>query len=212
MIDNFSRFCFRPGWVEVICGCMFSGKTEELIAQIRRAEIAKKKYLVFKPAVDTRYCKDHVASHDRGRTPSIVVHSALEILEHVERTVEVIGIDEAQFFDDGLVEVCQKLADSGKRVILAGLDTDYLGRPFGPMPQLMATADVVQKKYAICMVCGAPATRTQRLVSSQDSVLLGSSDSYEARCRIHFDADLSVRLKSIPKDSGLRVKGPEISQ
>jgi thymidine kinase len=187
-------FIAKSGTIEVICGCMFSGKTEELITQIRRAEIAKLRFQVFKPIVDTRYAADSVASHNQRKWQAINVENAEEILTRIERHVEVVGIDEAQFFDNELPRVAELLANAGKHVILAGLDTDWRGEPFGPMPELIARADIVKKQYAICMVCGAPATKTQRIVASSDQFLLGSTDSYEARCRKHFDPGLSVRM------------------
>ena len=183
------------GQIEVICGCMFSGKTEGLITQLRRAEIARLRFQVFKPTVDTRYSETEVASHNKNRFPATNVAKASEILKYVEPYTQIVGIDEAQFFDAEVVDVAVTLAGSGRRVIVAGLDTDWQGKPFGPMPELLAVADVIHKQYAICVVCGAPATRTQRLVSAQEQFLLGSTDSYEARCRRHFDPNLSLRLK-----------------
>ncbi|MCB0349987.1 MAG: thymidine kinase [Bdellovibrionales bacterium] len=191
-----SNFGFHNhGQIEVICGCMFSGKTEGLITQLRRAEIAKLRFQVFKPEVDTRYSTDEVASHNKSRFPAINVTKAEDIYSHIEPYTQVVGIDEAQFFDIKIVEVAGKLAESGRRVIVAGLDTDWKGQPFGPMPQLLAVADAIHKQYAICVVCGAPATRTQRTVSTDEQFLLGSTDAYEARCRKHFDPELSLRIK-----------------
>lgn len=194
MTESFVRFKTRPGWIEVICGCMYSGKTEELIRQIRRAELAKQNIQVFKPKLDDRYSKDKVASHNNITCPSHVIESPQEILALTDRATSVVGIDEGQFFDKSIIDTATFLANLGKRVVIAGLDTDWKGRPFGPMPQLMATAEVVTKQYAICVVCGEPATRTQRLVAQQDDILVGSTGSYEARCRSHFDPDLSERL------------------
>lgn len=210
MPDGFSTHRLRPGFIEVIAGCMFSGKTEELIRQVRRAELAKLKFQVFKPKIDNRYSKDHVASHNRNTFPSIVVESAEEIFDHLEPYTVVVGIDEGQFFGEELIEVARELADEGKRVIIAGLDTDWRGQPFGPMPQLMAIAEVIKKQYAICMVCGAPATRTQRLVPDQGAILVGSTEAYEARCRTHFDADLSLRLARLGKTPS-SAHAPEMS-
>ncbi|MEK6556149.1 MAG: thymidine kinase [Bdellovibrionota bacterium] len=199
MNDLHSPYFSRPGIIEVISGCMFSGKTEALITQLRRAEIAKLRFQVFKPIVDTRYAIHEVASHNKTRFPAINVSSSAEILRKVEPSTELIGIDEAQFFDEEIVRVAQLLADAGKRVLVAGLDTDWKGEPFGPMPRILAVAEVIHKQYAICMVCGSPATRTQRMVAAQEQFLLGSTDSYEARCRRHFDPELSLRLpKSAP--------------
>ncbi len=193
-----SQFLFtRPGSLEVICGCMFSGKTEELITQIRRAEIARLRFQVFKPQVDTRYADEAVASHDKSQFPATPVEKAADILKHLDANTEVVGIDEAQFFDLDVIQVAEHLANEGRRVICAGLDTDWRGEPFGPMPILMAKADVIHKQYAICVVCGMPATRTQRMVAADQQFLLGSQDSYEARCRKHFDPDLSLRMKMV---------------
>ncbi|PYQ19134.1 MAG: thymidine kinase [Acidobacteria bacterium] len=171
------------GWVEVITGSMFSGKSEELIRRIRRAQIARQKVQIFKPRVDDRYVADHIVSHSEMKMPSQVVRSAREILDLVEPDTEVVGIDEGQFFDLSLVEVVNTLADRGVRVIVAGLDQDYLGRPFEPMPQLLAVAEYVDKTLAICMQCGAPANRSQRLVAATGRVVVGGSEQYEARCR-----------------------------
>ncbi|KUG24862.1 thymidine kinase [hydrocarbon metagenome] len=172
----------ETGWIEVIAGCMFSGKTEELIRRLRRAQIAKQKVKIFKPKIDNRYSENKIVSHSEQSLPSEVVTSAQEILE-LSKNAQVIGIDEAQFYESDLVEVCNKLADSGKRVLVAGLDQDYRGIPFEPMPQLLAIAEYITKTLAICVNCGNPADRTQRKIKSQDRVLVGASDSYEARCR-----------------------------
>lgn len=171
------------GWIEVVTGSMFSGKSEELIRRIRRAQIARQKVQLFKPRVDNRYGSDAIVSHSEMRLPSEVVGSAGEILQRVEEDTEVVGIDEGQFFDAHLVDVADTLADRGLRVIVAGLDQDYMGRPFEPMPQLIAVAEYVDKTLAICMRCGAPANRTQRLGSETDRVVLGGASAYEARCR-----------------------------
>jgi thymidine kinase len=173
----------ESGWVEVITGSMFSGKSEELIRRVRRVQIARQKVQLFKPRVDSRYANDQIVSHSDMKMPSLVVGSASEILERLDGTTEVVGIDEGQFFDAGLVDVVNTLADRGLRVIVAGLDQDYRGRPFDPMPQLLAIAEYVDKTLAICMRCGAPANRSQRLVADTDRVVVGGSDEYEARCR-----------------------------
>lgn len=170
------------GWIEVICGCMFSGKTEELIRRLRRAQIARQNVVIFKPAVDTRYSTDHIVSHNTQSLSSTVVKNALEILE-LSKDAQVVGIDEAQFFSDELIEVCEKLANMGKRVIVAGLDQDYRGKPFGPIPNLLAVAEYITKTLAICVVCGNPADRTQRITNQQELVVIGAKDIYEARCR-----------------------------
>ncbi len=171
------------GWVEVVAGSMFSGKSEELIRRIRRAEIARQKVQIFKAKVDSRYEAGHIVSHSDMKLPSLLVDSAADILERVEPNTEVVGVDEAQFFDNSLVEVVSTLADRGVRVIVAGLDQDYRGVPFEPIPQLLAVAEYVDKTLAICMQCGAPANRSQRLVASTDRVVVGGAEQYEARCR-----------------------------
>jgi len=176
------------GWIEVICGSMFSGKSEELIRRLRRAQIAKQRVQIFKPLVDSRFSEDHIVSHSDMKIKSELVRGAREILSAVEAQTQVIGIDEGQFFDAELVSVCNKLADMGKRVIVAGLDQDYRGRPFDPMPQLLSIAEYITKTLAICMQCGAPANRTQRTVNSAERVLVGATDSYEARCRLCYEA------------------------
>ncbi|OFW05137.1 MAG: thymidine kinase [Acidobacteria bacterium RIFCSPLOWO2_02_FULL_68_18] len=185
------RYPVNQGWIEVIVGSMFSGKSEELIRRLRRAQIARQKVQIFKPALDTRYAADHIVSHSEMRIPSRAVMSARGLLEQVEADTEVVGIDEGQFFDAELPMVCNTLADQGKRVIVAGLDQDYLGKPFEPMPQLLAIAEYITKTLAICMVCGNPANHTQRLVASEDRVLLGTQGTYEARCRRCFDPRLA---------------------
>ena len=185
------RHTANHGWIEVIVGSMFSGKSEELIRRLRRAQIARQKVQIFKPALDTRYSEDHIVSHSEMRIPSCAVKTARELLDRVAPETEVVGIDEGQFFDAELPIVCDTLADQGKRVIVAGLDKDYLGKPFEPMPQLLAIAEYITKTLAICMVCGNPANHTQRLVASEDRVLLGTQGTYEARCRRCFDPRLS---------------------
>ena len=180
---------YNGGWVEIICGSMFSGKTEELIRRIRRARIAKQKVQVFKPALDNRYHTEQVSSHNGLQWEAVPVSQAREILDRLAPDTTVIAVDEAQFFDWELSEVCNGLAKRGLRVILAGLDMDFRGEPFGPMPLLMAEAEEVTKLQAICVVCGAPASRTQRLIDGQPAayddpiILVGGSESYEARCR-----------------------------
>lgn len=172
----------KTGWIEVIAGCMFSGKTEELIRRLRRAQIARQEVAIFKPQIDTRYSNDHIVSHSELKIPSMVVEKPSEILK-AAGTSQVVGIDEAQFFDMSLVEVADQLANEGKRVIIAGLDQDYRGKPFEPIPQLLAVAEYITKTLAICMVCGNPADRTQRTSLESERVLVGAKDSYEARCR-----------------------------
>ena len=184
----FSENHKKSGCIEVVCGSMFSGKTEELIRRLRRAQFANQQIAIFKPVIDKRYSDVEVVSHDFHKITSTPISAPKEILEKVGPEVQVVGIDEAQFFDDTLVEVCQTLANSGMRVIVAGLDTDYLGQPFGPMPRLMAVAEDVQKVHAICVRCGALANHSHRLSKSQDLVLLGEKDVYEPLCRDCFNA------------------------
>lgn len=175
------------GWIEVICGSMFSGKSEELIRRLRRAQIARQRVQIFKPKLDDRYSDGHIVSHSELKIASEVVTSSSEILQSVDDRTEVVGIDEAQFFDAGIVQVCEKLANMGKRVIVAGLDKDYRGKPFDPMPELLAVAEYITKTLAICMKCGNPANYTQRLVDSGERILVGSEGAYEARCRRCFE-------------------------
>ena len=181
----------NAGWIEVITGSMFSGKSEELIRRLRRAQIARRKVQIFKPKIDNRYADDHIISHSEMRIASVNLSSSRELLAQVLPDTEVVGVDEGQFFDGELPAVCSALADQGKRVIVAGLDQDYLGKPFEPMPQLLAIAEYITKTLAICMVCGNPANHTQRLVASKDRVLLGAGGMYEARCRHCFDPTLA---------------------
>ena len=181
----------HAGWIEVITGSMFSGKSEELIRRLRRAQIARQKVQIFKPLVDNRYSDDHIVSHSDMRIPSSATRSSDELLRSVDDDTEVVGIDEGQFFDQSLPAACNTLADRGKRVIVAGLDQDFLGRPFEPMPQLLAIAEYITKTLAICVVCGDPANHTQRLVPSSSRVLVGAAGLYEARCRRCFDPTLS---------------------
>ncbi len=181
---------YDGGWIEIICGSMFSGKTEELIRRVNRAIIARQKVQVFKPSVDTRYAYQRVTSHSGAQFEALPVATAADILARLEPDTEVIAIDEIQFFDWSIAEVCNALADRGLRVIAAGLDMDFRGEPFGPMPVLMAQAERVDKLQAICQVCGAPASRTQRLIDGRPAsyddpvILVGASEVYEARCRV----------------------------
>lgn len=177
------------GWIEVVVGPMYSGKSEELIRRIKRAKIAKQKVQVFKPEIDNRYSKNNVVSHNGDKMGAVPVKSSSELLERVQDDTEVIGVDEVQFFDDGIVEVLTKLADNNRRVICAGLDMDFRGEPFGPISRIMSIAEFADKIQAICIVCGNPATRTQRLINGKPAnysdpiVLIGATESYEARCR-----------------------------
>ena len=179
----------KSGWLEVITGPMYCGKSEELIRRLRRVKIAKQKVKVFKPVLDNRYSKKDVVSHSGNSIEAVPVDHPEEILERIDDTVDVVGIDEAQFFHEDLIEICEKLADQGIRVILAGLDRDFRNEPFGPMPALMARTEYVNKLHAICIQCGEPASRTQRLIDGQPAaaddpvILVGASEVYEARCR-----------------------------
>ncbi len=177
----------KSGWVEVICGPMFSGKSEELIRRIRRAEIARQRVQIFKHAFDARYDSDSIVSHSRQSLPSVSISKPSDILERTADRTELVAVDEAQFFDAELVDVCSRLADQGKRVVVAGLDLDYRGQPFGPMPLMMCRAEYVTKQLAICVTCGDPAGFTQRLTRSRDQIQVGATGMYEARCRHHFE-------------------------
>jgi thymidine kinase len=175
------------GWIEVICGPMFSGKSEELIRRLRRAMIARKRVEVFKPTIDNRYSDDEIVSHGDSRMTSMVVKDATEIMNRIDWRSEVIGVDEANFMGPELVDIAQRLADSGKQVIISGLDTDYMGRPFAPIPDLLAHAESITKTLAICVRCGNPAKHTQRLRGSDELIVVGAADMYEARCRRCFE-------------------------
>ena len=172
----------NSGWIEVICGGMFSGKTEELMRRLRRAEIAKMSISIFKPKIDSRYDKGHIVSHNKDKMMSFIVDNPKEII-NASVNHDVVGIDETQFFDHSIVDVCRKLASDKKRVIVAGLDTDYRGLPFGPMPDMMCEAEYVDKLRAICLECGDPASYSQRTSKDYDQVVIGEMDKYEARCR-----------------------------
>jgi len=179
----------NAGWIEVICGSMFSGKSEELIRRVHRVQIARKKVQVFKPTIDNRFTVQYIFSHNGSKIEAINISQPKELLKKLDPDTEVIAIDEAQFFSDDIISICQKLADQGKRVIIAGLDQNFRGEPFGPVPKLLAIAEYIDKLQAICMVCGSPASRTQRLVNqkpakySDPTILIGAKESYEARCR-----------------------------
>lgn len=188
----FEESAKSPGWIEVICGSMFSGKTEELIRRARRSVLARQTVMIFKPEIDTRYSTEKVVSHDANELEAIPVKSPAEILASATY-VQVVGIDEAQFFDDSLIEVVQMLADRGIRVIIAGLDMDYTGKPFGPMPTLMAIAESVTKLHAICLRCGAPAQHSHRLIASSNLVELGEKATYEPLCRHCFNEMMKKR-------------------
>ncbi len=181
----------NTGWIEVICGPMFSGKSEELIRRLRRAMIARKRVQVFKPSLDDRYSADEIVSHGDVRMRSAVVEKASEILGRLDWRTEVVGVDEANFLGSGLIDVVTRLADAGKQVIVSGLDTDYMGRPFPPIPDLLCLAESITKTLAICMRCGNPAKHTQRLVASDELIVVGAAGMYEARCRRCFEPGVS---------------------
>lgn len=185
----------RRGWIEVVVGGMFSGKTEELIRRLRRAQLARQKVQVFKPLIDDRYSKDEVCSHNQNTFQSKPISAAAEIWDHLKDGTQVVGIDEGQFFDQELVGVVQALAERGLRVIIAGLDTDWQAKPFEPMPTLMAIAENVTKQHAVCVVCGASASRTQRTADVEGQVVVGAADMYEARCREHFRPEVVPATK-----------------
>jgi thymidine kinase len=190
------------GWIEAICGPMFSGKSEELMRRLRRAMIARKRVQVFKPLIDERYSSDEIVSHNDLRMKSQVIQRASEILPLLDPRTEVVGIDEANFFGSDLVEVATQLADGGKQVMIAGLDTDYMGRPFPPLPELLSLAESITKTLAICMRCGNPAKHTQRLVESNDLIVVGAGGMYEARCRRCFEP-------GVPKQAFLEFTPPK---
>jgi thymidine kinase len=192
------------GWIEVVVGPMFSGKSEELIRRLRRAEFARQRVQIFKPAIDERYAANEIVSHNGLGIPSENVTRAAEVLEKVQPRTEVVGIDEAQFLGDGVVDVCTQLANSGKRVIVAGLDTDYRGRPFEPMPRLLAIAEEITKLLAICVRCGNPAVHTQRLVESEELIVVGAMGTYEARCRRCFEPNPALAQER--KDGPLLIR------
>jgi thymidine kinase len=198
---NYMYKQYRSGWIEVITGCMFAGKTEELIRRIKILQYAKKQILVIKPSMDNRYSEDEIASHSGYRVKSISANKARDILKYVDNKTEVVAIDEAQFFDRDLILVCDSLADAGIRVMIAGLDCDFRGEPFGIMPELLVKAEFVTKLSAVCPKCGQPATRTQRLVDGKPAdyndpiVLVGASESYEPRCRHCHEVLNSPKIK-----------------
>jgi thymidine kinase len=200
------------GWIELVCGSMFSGKTEELIRRVKRAQIARQKVMVFKPTIDNRYAEERVNSHNGGQTDAIRVRASHEILAMVTEDTHMVAIDEVQFFDPEVLDVCQRLADGGKRVVCTGLDLDFRGEPFGIIPRLMAVAEHVEKLQAICMSCGSPATRTQRMIDGRPAdyndpvILIGAAEAYEPRCRAchvvtgrpHPQADAGSQPVSLP--------------
>lgn len=195
------------GWIEVIVGPMFSGKSEELIRRLRRAEIARQRVQIFKPLIDTRYPANGIVSHSGLEIRSDLVRSAEEVMQRIEPRTEVVGIDEAQFLGDAAVDICTRLADMGKRVIVAGLDTDFLGRPFEPMPRLLAVAEEITKLLAICVRCGNPAVHTQRLVASEELIVVGATGMYEARCRRCFEPHLAAEKLEAERGASKRAAG-----
>ena len=190
------------GWVEVIVGPMFSGKSEELIRRLRRAEIARQRVQIFKPLIDQRYAAGEIVSHSGLGIRSETVSTAAEVMQKVEPRTEVVGIDEAQFLGEGLLEVSKQLADMGKRVIVAALDTDFMGRPFEPIPTLLAVAEEITKLLAICVRCGNPAVHTQRVVASEDLIVVGGAGMYEARCRRCFEPQLAHQKVEAERRAG----------
>lgn len=210
---------YAGGWIEVICGSMFSGKTEELIRRLKRAQIARQKVQVFKPRIDTRYATGQVASHNGVLHSAVAVEDSAELAGLVAPDVTVVAIDEAQFFDEGIVDLCRDLAKRGVRVIAAGLDLDFRGEPFGPMPHLMAEAEMVDKLQAICVVCGAPASRTQRLIDGQPAnhddpvIMVGAKENYEARCRhchhVPGSSNESSQQRAKTQSSEVQSSGPD---
>lgn len=197
---------YREGWIEVICGCMFAGKTEELIRRINVLSYARKNILVFKPKIDDRYSTTEIASHAGSKVPCIVISEAKEILDHVNYDTDVVAIDEVQFFDEDVVDICEYLADSGLRVMVAGLDKDFRGEPFGVLPDLLTRAEFVTKLTAVCAKCGAPATRTQRIINGKPAsfndpiVLVGAKEAYEPRCRhCHEIVEKPIRFENQKK-------------
>lgn len=190
---------YHSGWIECICGSMFSGKSEELIRRLRRGLYAKQHVKVFKPSIDNRYSEEAVVSHNGNQLTAINIKNSQEILEQDLQGIDIIGIDEVQFFDEGIVNVAQKLAEDGYRVVVAGLDMDFKGVPFHPMPEMMAVAELVTKLQAVCAVCGAPASRTQRLINGEPAhiddpiILVGADESYEPRCRDHHVIRTEIR-------------------
>ncbi len=199
------------GSIEVVCGPMFSGKTEELIRRVKRAQIAKQRVQIFKPAMDTRYAEEEVVSHSSLAIKAEPVEGSVDILMRLKDSTRVVAIDEVQFFDDNIVTVVTKLAARGCRVICAGLDLDYRAQPFGQMPQLLAIADEVTKIHAICTVCGAAAVRSQRLAKSQERILLGEKDAYEARCRGHYQHDEAEEQALLPLEEEKRRASIELN-
>ncbi|MDD4004537.1 MAG: thymidine kinase [Elusimicrobiaceae bacterium] len=188
----------KSGWIEVVCGSMFSGKTQELIRRIRLAEIARQKVQIFNSALDTRYGENHIISHDNIRVPCMAVKSSRELLDSVLPETQMVGVDEIHFFDPAIVDACQKLANSGKRVIAAGLDQDYRGQPFDNTARMMAVAESVTKNLAICVVCGAPANHSQKLVCGGGLIDVGAADKYEARCRKCFSPEPIEKKDPVP--------------
>jgi len=197
-LENTVNHQKHSGWIEVICGSMFSGKTEELIRRLKRSQFAQQSVEIFKPIIDTRYSEEEVVSHDKNAFRSTSVESSSNILIYGDG-IDVIGIDEAQFFDEGIVEVCNELANRGSRVIVAGLDMDFKGKPFGPMPYLMATAEYVTKVHAVCMKTGNLANHSHRIVSGDKQVYLGAKDQYEPLSRAAFNEAMKLNIKKIEK-------------
>lgn len=208
MMQSYSR---GGGWIEVICGPMFSGKSEELIRRLRLAQIAKQRVQIFKPAIDNRYEAEYITSHSEQKFICTPVKDVDQILSNIRDNTRVVGIDEAQFFDPTIVDVCERLANRGVRVIVAGLDQDYLGKPFGAMPLLLAIADSVSKNQAVCVICGGLATKSQRITTDDARVVVAAGETYEARCRNCFDPDFSLH-HSQPKKPVSRDVSSDIAE
>lgn len=205
----------RPsGCIEVVCGPMFSGKTEELIRRVKLSLIAKQRVQVFKPQIDDRYADEYIISHSEQKVICTPVRNSGDILSRIRDCTRIVGIDEAQFFDDGIIDVCEKLANRGMRVIVAGLDQDFMGKPFGKMPQLLAVAESVLKLKAVCMICGGAATKSQRLTRAKEQIVVGSGEQYEARCRTCHDPDQSLEneIPAIPVARKTKVVGEATEQ
>ncbi|MCP4292889.1 MAG: thymidine kinase [bacterium] len=197
----------KSGWIEIICGPMFSGKSEELIKRLRRAQIAKRRVQIFKHGSDARYDATSIVSHSQMSLPGVAISDINELMELVDDRTELVAIDEGQFFSDDILAVTNKLANQGKRIIVAGLDMDYLGNPFGPMPKLMCSAEYVSKQLAICMSCGDPANFTQRLTQATEQVVVGADETYEARCRLHFEPAFESSLQQAKKKTKNKANG-----
>ena len=200
-LEDINNYAKKKGWIEVVCGSMFSGKTEELLRRIKRAQIANQNIKMFKPAVDTRYANRAVVSHNANSIDSQPIKNSEDILNHIDADTEVVGVDEVQFFDDNIVDVCNQVANRGIRVVVAGLDMDYLGKPFGPIQGLMATAEYVTKVKAICITCGGLAHNSLRKVVNDNTVMLGEKGEYVALCRDCFCDEINKAEQNKPAEN-----------